>query len=183
MSRIGKQQLTIPAGVQASLIIEKGLQIFKVKGPLGELSREFRPEINIEINGSEIKLTPKDEKIIFLKALWGTYASHIKNMIEGVTKGFTKVLIIEGIGFKAVVAGDKITFNLGFSHQIERQIPKGIKVVMEKSRMTITGFDKELVGSFAEKITALKKPEPYKGKGIKYEGQVIKLKQGKKTVS
>ena len=183
MSRIGKQKLTIPSGVQASLNIEKGLQIFKVKGPLGELSREFKPEIKIEINGQDIKLTPENEEEIFLKALWGTYASHIKNMIEGVTKGFKKVLVIEGIGFKAQVAGDKITLSLGFSHPVEIKIPKGLKVVMEKSNMTITGFDKELVGLFAEKVTALKKPEPYKGKGIRYEGQVIKLKQGKKTIA
>ncbi|MEI6296806.1 MAG: 50S ribosomal protein L6 [bacterium] len=182
MSRIGKQKLTIPAGVQVNLSVEKGLNIFKVKGPLGEVSREFKPEIAIEINGSDIKLTPKSETI-FLRSLWGTYAAHIKNMLEGVTKGFKKVLIIEGIGFKAQVAGEKITFNLGFSHPVEKMIPKGLKVVMEKNVMTISGFDKELVGQFAEKVTSLKKPEPYKGKGIKYEGQVIKIKQGKKTVS
>lgn len=183
MSRIGKQKLVIPSGVQVSLNVEKGLNIFKVKGPLGELVREFKPEIKIVIENGEIKLTPTDEESIFLRALWGTYASHIKNMLEGVTKGFKKVLIIEGIGFKAQVAGEKITLSLGFSHPVEIKIPKGIKVVMEKSNMIITGFDKELVGLFAEKVTALKKPEPYKGKGIKYEGQIIKIKQGKKTVA
>lgn len=182
MSRIGKQKLEIPTDVQATLVVERGVQIIKIKGPLGELTREFRPEVKAEIENGEVKLTPQVESI-FARSLWGTYSSHTKNMIEGVTKGFKKVLIIEGIGFKALLAGDKITFHLGFSHTIEVKVPQGIKVTVEKNVVTITGFDKELVGQFAQKIVALKKPEPYKGKGIRYEGQVIKLKQGKKTVS
>jgi len=182
MSRIGKQKLEIPKDVTAGIVIEKGLQIIKIKGPLGDLSREFRPEIKIEIVGNEFKLTPKAETI-FLRSLWGTYASHIKNMMEGVTKGFKKMLIIEGIGFKAQAQGDKVVFNLGFSHPIEMKFPKEVKVTVEKNNIFVAGVNKELVGLYAEKITALKKPEPYKGKGIRYEGQVIKLKQGKKTVA
>lgn len=182
MSRIGKQIVTVPAGVQATVALERGLQVFKVKGPLGELTRDFRPEIKIEIGADGIKFTPR-AKTIFLNALWGTTASHVKNMVEGVTKGYKKVLVIEGIGYKAAVQGEKMVLNLGFSHPVEMKIPKGIKVTVEKGNITIAGIDKELVGLFSEKVTALKKPEPYKGKGIRYEGQVIKLKQGKKTVS
>jgi len=182
MSRIGKQITILNQGVSANLTLEKGEQLLKVKGPLGELSRYFRPEIKIEIEGDGIKTTPTSESI-FQRALWGTYSSHIKNMVEGVTNGFKKNLIVEGIGFKVQVSGEKLVFSLGFSHPVEMKIPKGIKATAEKNNLTIFGIDKELVGQFSENITALKKPEPYKGKGIKYEGQVIKLKQGKKTVA
>lgn len=182
MSRIGKQKIILGKDVSANLTIEKGEQLLKIKGPLGELSRYFKPEIKIEIGEDGIKVIPTSESI-FQRALWGTYASHIKNMVEGVTNGFKKNLIVEGIGFKVQVSGEKLVFNLGFSHQVEMKIPKGIKATAEKNNITIFGIDKELVGQFSENITALKKPEPYKGKGIRYEGQVIKLKQGKKTVS
>ncbi len=182
MSRIGKQIIELGSGVQASLSAEKGGQVFKVKGPLGELSRFFRPEIKILIENGEIKLEPVRETI-FLRALWGTYASHIKNMVDGVNKGFSKVLLVEGIGFKVALSGDKLVFSLGFSHPVEVIIPKDIKATVEKNKLTISGIDKEAVGQYARKIVAKKKPEPYKGKGIRYEGQVIKLKQGKKTVS
>ena len=183
MSRIGKQKIELKSNVQATLTSDAhGVQTLKLKGPLGELSRAFKPEIVIKIEGSQIILTPKEESL-FINALWGTYASHIMNMIEGVTTGFKKVLIIEGIGFKAAIAGEKMTFNLGFSHPVEMMIPKGIKVTVEKGNVTVTGIDKELVGLFCARVVALKKPEPYKGKGIKYEGQVIKLKQGKKTIA
>lgn len=182
MSRIGKQKIAIPAGVTATLSLEKGLQIVKIKGPLGELVREFKPEVKIVIENGEITATPTSESI-FIRSLWGTYVAHMKNMVEGVTKGFKKVLIVEGIGFKVLLAGEKLTFSLGFSHTIEVKLPKGIKALVEKNVLTLTSHDKELLGQFAEKIVSLKKPEPYKGKGIKYEGQVIKIKQGKKTVS
>lgn len=183
MSRIGKQKIVVASNIQASVGRDaEGAQTLKIKGPSGELSRVFRPEIEIKIENGEIVLTPKEETL-FINALWGTYASHILNMIEGVTKGFKKVLVIEGIGFKTVVQGEKMVFNLGFSHQVEMPIPKGIKVVVEKSNIIVTGIDKEQVGQFCAKVVELKKPEPYKGKGIKYEGQVIKLKQGKKTIA
>ena len=182
MSRIGKQKVAIPAGVTATIALEKGLQVVKIKGPLGELVRDFKPEIKLEIANGEISATPTAESI-FLRSLWGTYIAHIKNMVAGVTKGFKKVLIVEGIGFKVQLAGEKLTFNLGFSHPIEVKLPKGIKAAVEKNVMTLTSPDKELLGQFAEKVVSLKKPEPYKGKGIKYEGQVIKIKQGKKTVA
>lgn len=182
MSRIGKQKVAIPVGVTVNIALEKGLQVVKVKGPLGELVRDFKPLIKLELVNGEITASPIEESI-FARSLWGTYIAHIKNMIEGVNKGFKKVLIVEGIGFKVQLQGEKLVFSLGFSHPVEVKLPKGIKAAVEKNVLTLNSFDKELLGQFAEKVTALKKPEPYKGKGIKYEGQVIKIKQGKKTVS
>ena len=180
MSRIGKQIINIPAGVTVNLSDVSGNQNLKIKGPLGEVSRDFKPSVAIKIEGSEIKFVPESDKV---KALWGTYAAHVKNMVKGVTEGFKKVLQLEGIGFKAQLAGDKLTMSLGFSHPVIVQVPKGLKMAIEKNIMTITGIDIELVGLFACRLVALKKPEPYKGKGIRYEGQVIKLKEGKKATA
>ena len=115
------------------------------------------------------------------KALWGTYSSHIQNMVKGVATPFAKKLILEGIGYKSEVKGSNLVMALGFSHQVIVPVPEGLKVTAEKNIITTTGADKELVGSFAAKVRSLKKPEPYKGKGMRYEGEVIKRKQGKKT--
>ncbi|MBU3925899.1 50S ribosomal protein L6 [Patescibacteria group bacterium] len=178
MSLIGKKPILIPAGVQVKL--EDGN--FFAKGPLGESSRFFKNDINITIGEKEITLKPKkdDNKIA---ALWGTYASHIKNMIEGVTKGFEKVLVIEGIGYKAQTDGQNIILNLGFSHLIKVEITNGLKVTIEKNVIKIFGINKEEVGSFGAKIRALKKPEPYKGKGIRYEKEIVRRKSGKKAAT
>jgi len=176
MSRIGKKPVTIPAKTEVTVTGKK----ISVKGPLGELVREFRSEIKIEVVGNEVILTlPKVSNEN--KVLWGTYASHIKNMIEGVNKAYEKKLIIEGIGFKADIKGDDLTMSLGFSHLVKMKVPKGIKLTSEKGVLTVSGMDKETVGSFAAQIRASKKPEPYKGKGIHYEGEVIRRKEGKKT--
>ena len=118
----------------------------------------------------------------FSKSLWGTYASHIKNMIIGVQTPYQKKLILEGVGFKSEVKGKELNFSLGFSHPVIVSIPEGITATAEKNNITITGIDKELVGSFTAAVRALKKPEPYKGKGMRYENEVIRRKQGKKTV-
>ncbi|MEK7068361.1 MAG: 50S ribosomal protein L6, partial [Patescibacteria group bacterium] len=115
------------------------------------------------------------------RALVGTYASHIRNMLQGVTAGFTKKLLVEGVGFKWDVQGKTVNLALGFSHPVKVAIPEGLTVTADKGALTIVGFDKELVGQFAANIRALKKPEPYKGKGIRYEGEVIRRKQGKKA--
>jgi len=113
--------------------------------------------------------------------LLGTYASHLKNMIEGVNKGFTKKLVVEGIGFKSDVKNGKLEMALGFSHPVSVEIPKDLKVTADKNVITVTGVSNESVGGFASKVRSLKKPEPYKGKGIRYEGEVIRRKQGKKA--
>ena len=154
---------------------------FSVKGPKGTLSKNFRPDIEIKIEDKLITLNPKrNDK--FSKSLWGTYASHLLNMIAGVQNPYQKKLILEGIGFKSEVKGKDLNLALGFSHPVIVKIPEGITATAEKNNITITGIDKELVGNFAASVRALKKPEPYKGKGMRYEGEVIRRKQGKKTV-
>jgi large subunit ribosomal protein L6 len=177
MSRIGKQEILIPAGIK---VTQNG-NVFTVVGPKGALSKIFRDDIVITVTDKNISLNIKrNDK--FSKSLWGTYASHIKNMIKGVETPYQKKLILEGVGFKSEVKGKELHFALGFSHPVIVSIPEGIIATAEKNNITITGIDKELVGSFAAAVRALKKPEPYKGKGMRYEGEVIRRKQGKKTV-
>lgn len=178
MSRIGKRIINIPAGVTVAL--NDG--VFEVKGPKGTLHRPLKADVVINISGNEITLAPVKETM-FARALWGTYGSHIANMIEGVTNGFTKKMIIEGVGYKANVQGDKLVLDIGFSHQVEEKIPQGVTVTVEKGNITVTGFDKEVVGQFSATVRSHKKTEPYKGKGIRYEGELIRRKQGKKTAA
>ncbi|MFA5999713.1 MAG: 50S ribosomal protein L6 [Candidatus Paceibacterota bacterium] len=176
MSRIGKQEILIPKGVT----VTKDSGVVTVSGPKGKISKIFRDDITITIGAENIVLNIKrNDK--FSKALWGTYASHLKNMIKGVETPYQKKLILEGVGFKSEVKGKEFNFALGFSHPVIVPIPEGITATSEKNNITITGIDKELVGSFTAMIRALKKPEPYKGKGMRYENEVIRRKQGKKT--
>ena len=182
MSRIGKQLIKVPSGVEV-IITPAVLSVrIKVKGPKGELSRDFKNDIVITREGDIFTLKPVSESI-FHRALWGTYASHLKNMIEGVTDGFTKRLLIEGIGFKADIITGKLQMALGYSHPIIIPVPAELKLVMEKGAIVISGVDKDLVGEYAARIIRWKKPEPYKGKGIRHEGQTIRRKQGKKSVA
>ena len=183
MSRIAKKPIKVSDKIKVVLVPDNDGYLFKVAGPLGENSRVFKKDIKIEINNDGIKLSPTRVDSLAQKALWGTYASHIKNMIEGVTDGFKKVLQIEGIGYKTQVAGTKMVWSLGFSHTIDVEIPKGLKVTVEKNMVSITGTDKEVVGQFAAQLVSMKPPEPYKGKGIRYEGQVVRIKEGKKSVT
>lgn len=177
MSRIGKQEIIIPAGVE----VTKNGNAFVVKGPKGTISKDFRDDITITIADKMITLNVKrNDK--FSKSLWGTYASHLKNMIAGVQTPYQKKLILEGVGFKSEVKGKEIHFALGFSHPVIVKIPEGLTVTAEKNIITVSGIDKEMVGSFTASVRALKKPEPYKGKGMRYEDEVIRRKQGKKTV-
>ena len=176
MSRIGKKVIMIPE--KTTVAFSGG--VFTVTGPLGALSKNFLPLVNVKIDGKEITLTPTKETIE-ADALWGTYASHITNMIAGVKTAFVKKLILEGIGYKSEVKGANLMLALGFSHPVNVVIPSGLKVTAEKNLITVSGSDKEMVGQFAANLRALKKPEPYKGKGMRYEGEVIKRKQGKKT--
>lgn len=178
MSRIGKQPIIIPDKVE----VKFNAGLLSVKGPLGSLERKFSDRIAIKLGAKEITLEPVHLDIDS-RALWGTYGSHIKNMVEGVTKGYTKKLLIEGVGFKYAVVGTQVVLDLGFSHQVKVNIPAGIKVVVEKNAMTITGIDKELVGQFTALIRSYKVTEPYKGKGIRYEGEFILRKQGKKATA
>lgn len=176
MSRLGKKVIAVPANVEASF----ASGIFHVKGPNGELSKNFKSDITVTIADKEITLKPV-RTTLETAALWGTYASHIVNMLNGVVTSYSKKLILEGIGYKCEVKGDKLVLALGFSHPVEVVIPKSLKVTSEKGVVTVTGIDKEEVGLFTANLRALKKPEPYKGKGFRYDSEVIKRKQGKKT--
>jgi large subunit ribosomal protein L6 len=176
MSRIGKKPLVIPAKTEVTL----SGKTLVVKGPLGEISRNVHDDIAVVIENGAVTLSPKNDSLE-TNALWGTYASHLVNMVEGVTKSFEKKLQLEGIGYKVDVKGDKLVMALGFSHPVEVPIPAGLKVTIEKNIITISGIDKEKVGQFTSRIRDLKKPEPYKGKGLRYQGEVIKIKQGKKS--
>jgi large subunit ribosomal protein L6 len=179
MSRIGKKIITIPAKTE----VKVDGNTVSVKGPLGELARTFQSGIKIEVSDGKISFTPETKNLnVNVSSLWGTVASHVNNMILGVNKAYEKKLIVEGIGFKADVVGTNLVFKLGFSHPITVAIPKNLKVTSEKNIITISGIDKEFVGKYVAEIRALKKPEPYKGKGIRYEKEVIKRKEGKKTV-
>jgi len=179
MSRIGKKPILIPEKTEVS--ISEGE--ICVKGPLGELSRAFRSE--------EVSITVKDGTVVLAslndtktsQALWGTYASHIGNMIKGVNEVYEKKLIIEGVGYKAEVSGDNVVLTVGFSNPVILHIPSGVKTVVEKNVIAVSGIDKESVGQFTAQIRASKKPEPYKGKGIRYENEVIRRKQGKRAAT
>lgn len=174
MSRVAKKPIAIPEKTE----VKVAGQTVSVKGPLGEISRDFKPGVEFKVENGAVTVTlhrPEDYM------LWGTYASHLKNMIKGVTAGFTKKLVIEGIGFKSDVKGAKLDLSLGFSHPVSVEIPKELKVTAEKNVITVSGVSNEKVGEFASKVRALKKPEPYKGKGIRYENEVIRRKQGKKA--
>jgi large subunit ribosomal protein L6 len=175
MSRLGKQPVNIPSGVT----IKSDEGVVTVAGPKGTLTREVKKDVIITIEGDTVTLTPG--KTVAAKALWGTYASHIRNMVEGVTTGFTKILEIEGVGYRAEVKGNQLVLNVGFSHPVPLTIPEGITATTEKGVVTLVGADKDALGQFAANVRKVRKPEPYKGKGIRYRGEFIIRKQGKKA--
>lgn len=175
MSRIGKKPIVIPAGVTLQIEGQK----VKVKGQKGELSFNFHRLVNFEKHEAVVKVLVKKTEDKKSRELWGLSRVLLFNMIEGVTKGFQKKLEINGVGYRAAVAGQKLNLELGFSHPVEFMLPKGIEAKVEKNIITISGIDKQLVGETAARIRALRKPEPYKGKGIKYVDEVIRRKAGK----
>lgn len=177
MSRLSKQPIAIPTGIE----VTKNGTLVSIKGPKGELSRNFNDDVVlITVENGTISFA-KTVDTVFSRALIGTYASHVKNMIHGVTEGFEKKLVIEGVGFRSEVKGKNLELLLGFSHPVVIEIPEGLSATAEKNVITITGIDKEKTMQFAAQIRAKKKPEPYKGKGIRYEGEIIRRKQGKKS--
>jgi large subunit ribosomal protein L6 len=179
MSRLGKKPVIVPENVEVTF----GGGMLKVKGPKGELTRPVTDDIAVQINGKEVMFS-KVKDTQRSRALWGTYVAHLRNMIEGVTQGFTKVLEIEGVGYRAEAQGQgKVKLSIGFSHPVELSAPEGVTIATEKGVITISGIDKDAVGQFAADIRAEKKPEPYKGKGIHYRGEYIIRKQGKKGVA
>ncbi len=176
MSRLGKIPVVIPSGVEVSLADG----VLTVKGAKTTLSRPVKSDVDIKIETNEVIMAPGDTPAA--KALWGTYAAHLRNMITGVTEGFTKILEIEGVGYRAEVKGKELVLNVGFSHPVSLEIPEGISAEVVKSVITLTGPDLEQLGQFAANVRKVKKPEPYKGKGIRYQGEYIIRKQGKKAV-
>ncbi|NCN11927.1 50S ribosomal protein L6 [Candidatus Kaiserbacteria bacterium] len=176
MSRLGKIPVIIPSDV--TVTFEDG--VLTVKGAKATLSREIKKDVDIKIDGNAVTLTPGQTENA--PALWGTYAAHLRNMVKGVTEGFSRILEIEGVGYRAEVKGSDIVLNMGFSHPVVLAIPAGITAEVLKNVITLTGADKDAVGQFAANVRKVKKPEPYKGKGIRYKGEFILRKQGKKAV-
>ena len=178
MSRIGKQPIKIPDNVDVKI---QDYEIL-IKGPKGQLSQKIDPVIKVELKDKELILTPL-KRTKKSPALWGLYRALIFNMVKGVTEGFEKKLEIEGVGFRAEVKGNKLVLNVGLSHQVELEAPKDILFKVEKNVITVSGIDKNLVGQVAADVRKVKKPEPYKGKGIRYQNEVIRRKTGKKAAT
>ena len=175
MSRIGKLPVDIPAGVTVSV----AGSVVTVKGPKGELKRTFHPSMTIVVDGNKVQVSrPSDETMH--KSLHGLSRTLIHNMIEGVTKGYSRALEITGVGYKAELKPYGLLFALGYSHQIEFKAPAGIKLTApQPTQVLVEGADKEIVGQVAAEIRSLRKPEPYKGKGVRYAGEQIRRKAGK----
>lgn len=178
MSRIGKKSIVIPAGTEVSVASHE----LTVKGKGGTLTRSIHPAISITLANGEAVVSPRETSRLG-RALWGTYAAHLRNMIAGVNTPFVKKLQVEGIGFRAELAGKQIKLTVGFSHPVLLAVPAGVTAIIEKNIITVSGADKEQVGQFAASVREVKKPEPYKGKGIRYEGEVVREKQGKKAAA
>lgn len=176
MSRIGKKAVSIPDGVTATM--EDGL--VKVKGPKGELSTPMVDDLSYELSDGGLLVTPAN-KTTRARSYWGMQRTLVQNLVEGVTDGYTKVLEINGVGYRAAVKGKVLNLQLGFSHDVNFDIPEGITIkTPDQTTVEITGIDKQQVGQVAAEIRRWRKPEPYKGKGIKYRGEYVYRKEGKK---
>jgi len=178
MSRIGKKPIKIPESVKVEVEDQK----VKISGPKGELVQEVRPEIKVEIKEGEILVSPQRESNKS-RAFWGLYRTLIFNKIVGVTEGFEKKLEIQGVGYRASVEGEGLVLNIGFSHPVEIKSPEGITFSVDKNIITVSGIDKAKVGEVAARIKRVRKVEPYKGKGIRYVGEKVRRKEGKRVVT
>ena len=176
MSKIGKKPIDIPAGIIVSVDNDSVV----VKGLKGELSVVVDSVIKVEIKDNQIILSPKRE-VKKVNALWGLSRSLIANMVCGVEKGYEKELELQGVGYKVAQKGSDLELNLGFSHPVTFKAPEGVEFKVEKNKITVLGIDKQLIGQVAANIRSLKKPEPYKGKGIRYVGEQVRRKVGKKA--
>lgn len=176
MSRVGKHPVALPQGVSAE--VKDGSII--VKGKLGTLSLPVPSEIDVNLADNQIAVNPKT-KTTTARMMWGTTRNNVANMVKGVSEGFKQNLEIEGVGFRAAVQGKDLVMQLGFSHEVRYSMPAGIEIKAEKPTLiSISGFDRQKVGQVAAEIRGMKKPEPYKGKGIKYAGERVRRKEGKK---
>jgi len=177
MSRIGKQPINIPEHIEVKIESDQ----IRVKGPKGELTQITPDSIKVDFNDQkELIVSPQDNSKKAI-SMWGLFRTLIFNMVEGVINGFEKKLEIEGVGYRANLEGSKLVLSLGFSHPIEIKAPEGIEFKVEKNVITVSGLDKQLVGQISAKIRSQRKPEPYKGKGIRYQGEIIRRKAGKKA--
>lgn len=175
MSRIGRLPVEIPAGVEINLTAGNHIT---VKGPKGTLERDLPKEMEVKVEGSTVVVSrPNDLKK--MKSLHGLTRTLVFNMVDGVTNGFTKVLEVNGVGYRAAVEGKKLVLNLGYSHPVEMVAPEGISVAVDGNKITVSGINKEVVGQFAAEVREKRAPEPYKGKGIKYSDEHIRRKVGK----
>jgi large subunit ribosomal protein L6 len=181
MSRIGKKPITVPAGVKISL--DPARRSITVEGPKGQLSYEYRPEVAVAWDESEktvcCSIAPEKMQVRQMRAYWGTDRSRIQNLITGVTEGYEKRLEVVGVGWNAKDQGKTLRLNIGFCHPVDLMAPPGVEFSVEGSFVTIRGSDKVAVGQFAADVRSKRPPEPYKGKGIKYVGEIIIRKQGK----
>ena len=177
MSRIGRKPIEIPEGVEVKISGNK----ISVKGPKGSLDFDFHDDIEAKNSEKEIQVTARRETKQSW-ALWGLTRMLIANMIQGATKGFEKKLELQGVGYRMATQGKKLNLALGFSHPVEVEVPEGLEARVEKNTLTTSGIDKQKVGQFAASIRALKKVEPYKGKGFRYAGEIVRKKAGKKAV-
>jgi len=177
MSRLGKKPVAIPTGTDVK--IESG--VLSVKGPKGELQKPVHSLVELNVVDGEVTVAPKNNSRL-ARSLWGTFSSHVTNMVTGVNENFKKTLILEGVGYRVELAGKTLKLMVGYSHPVEMEVPEGLEVEVVKNTIAISGADKEKVGQFAAVVRAKKKPEPYKGKGLRYDDEIIRRKQGKKAV-
>jgi large subunit ribosomal protein L6 len=177
MSRLAKKPIVVPAKVSVTIADD----MLTVKGPKEELARSIHPAISIEVTPEGVLVRPNNNTKL-ASALTGTFAAHVRAMMSGVETPFKKVLQLNGVGYKVELRGDELVLNVGFSHQVFLKVPAGLTATVLKNTITIEGADKQAVGQFAANVRAVKKPEPYLGKGIKYDDEVIRRKQGKKAV-
>lgn len=176
MSRIGKKSVTVPSGVTAQV----NGQAVSVKGPKGELKLVLNEQVLVKMEEGAIKVDPKDQTKL-ARSSWGMSRTLVQNMVKGVTEGFSKSLEINGVGYRAALNGKVLQLNLGYSHDVNYAVPQGIEIKVPKpTEIVITGIDKQRVGQVAAEIREYRGPEPYKGKGVKYAGETIFRKEGKK---
>ena len=176
-SRLAKKPIQVPAKVE----VTAGDGVLSVKGPKETLTKTYHPSISIAVTPEGVVITPNNTSKL-AHALTGTFAAHLNAMMLGVETPFKKVLILKGVGYKVELKGTDLIFNVGFSHQVILPVPAGLTATVEKNNIKIEGADKQKVGQFSAEVRAVKPPEPYLGKGIAYEGEVIRRKQGKKSV-
>lgn len=176
MSRIGKAPIVIPEGVTPDV----SGQDVKMKGPKGELSFRVHDDVNVKLEEGKVVLSPRSNSQ-FARQIWPTCRTRVYNLVVGVTEGYTKKLEIKGVGYRANLQGKDLVLALGYSHEVRYTVPEGVKIDVEKqTALTVTGIDKQLVGQVAAEIREFRKPEPYKGKGIRYADEYIMIKEGKK---